>query len=127
MSTRTTTSNGTTTTTRGTATRKAAPRKTATSKTAATNTAQSTSTADKFSDAAHRAVDNVASHLADAERKLRSEATNKEEALRDAAGKASDKATELKAKTSNYINENPMAAAGIAFAAGILFSAWMRK
>lgn len=120
MSTRTST-NGSESRTRGTAT----------SKTPQNDTAQAgpqpATTAERFNDAAHRAVDNVTARLAEAERTLREQATDKEESIRDAADQASRKASELKQRTSRYINENPMAAAGIAFAAGILFSAWMRR
>lgn len=76
---------------------------------------------------AHKAVDSITEKAAEAERKIRDSATSNEEALRQAADKSAAKAKELKLKARNYVNENPLTAAGIAFVAGIVTSAWMRK
>lgn len=76
---------------------------------------------------AHKAVDSVTEKAAEAERKLRESAATNEEALREAADKSALKAKELKTRARRYVNENPMTAAGIAFVAGIVTAAWMRK
>lgn len=99
----------------------------------ATATATSAETTDtglktpRIAEAAHRAVDTVAAQVAEAERRLRDSATDNQDALKDVAGQATEKASEVKDRTREYINNHPLAAAGIAFAAGIVFSAWMRR
>lgn len=77
--------------------------------------------------AAHKAVDAVTEKAAKAEAKLREGAASNEEALREAADKAALKANELKSQASRYVTEKPFAAAGIAFLAGIVTAAWMRR
>lgn len=88
---------------------------------------QPSMTTSKIVDAAHRAVDSVAERVAGAEAALRDQAADKEQTLREAADTATAKANEMRNKTQTFITENPLTAAGIAFTAGILFSAWMRR
>ena len=128
MSTQTGTSNGSTTT------RAQNEKRTQTRTNQTTGTTTGTEqpekaavTTSKLADAAHRAVDSVAAQVAEAERRLRDSASENKEALGDVAGTYKDKAGDIKDRTREYIDNNPVAAAGIAFVAGIIFSAWMRK
>lgn len=81
----------------------------------------------KLAIAAHQAVDKAAEKAAEAERTLRDKTATNEEALREVADKTSLKAKQLKSDAQRYVDNNPLAAAGIAFVAGILVSAWMRR
>ena len=79
----------------------------------------------KASAALHKTVDTLAEKAAGTEEKLRSTATHSAESIA-----AQQKAIQDKwqaSKVRNYATENPLATAGIAFAAGVLLSSLLRR
>ncbi len=58
--------------------------------------------------------------------KLRSNGAQLEDELRDAGARFSDGAKKLAEATAAQVREHPMAAFGIAFAAGLIVSRWLR-
>ena len=71
---------------------------------------------------AHDAVDSVAESAAQAERKIREFGATAEEQVRDRAQAARAQADDTVERVRRYAEEKPLAAAGIAFAAGLLLS-----
>lgn len=76
---------------------------------------------------AHSAIDGAASKAVDIERKLRSQAASAQETLADKKDEASEQMQQTVAKVESFIKEKPLAAAGIAFAAGILANKLFRS
>lgn len=104
----------------------------------ATNTKTSTTTATKpevneapFTEkatlAAHDAVDALSSKAAVAESSVRKGATSSAETLSEKQLIAREKLGEYTSKTRTLAAENPLATAGIAFAAGMLVTALFRR
>ena len=86
-----------------------------------------TTTTDRFAAKAHEAVDNVAERAQRAEREVRGAATRTAEQARQLQEQATEKAEESIRRTTSYLESNPLAFAGIAFAAGVLFSTLLRR
>lgn len=87
---------------------------------------RATRTTDQVAEAAHEAVDRAADSVAKAEERIRSKAADTERQLRE-------KSTEARATTERaidqmrqYTQEKPLAAAAIAFAAGLVVSRLLR-
>ncbi|MFW8591612.1 DUF883 domain-containing protein [Glaciecola sp. 2405UD65-10] len=80
---------------------------------------------DKVRDTLHESVDTLAQKAASTEESLRSGAQNGTQSIQEAQAKAQAKWEESGVK--KYATENPIATAGIAFAAGMLFSAVLRR
>ncbi|MCH5372458.1 MAG: DUF883 domain-containing protein [Planctomycetes bacterium] len=81
----------------------------------------------RLAEAAHSAIDETAEKTASVEAKLRDNAAragDKIEATQAAAGKQARRSLD---QVETFVKENPVAAAGIAFAAGILTSALLRR
>jgi|TARA_R110000868_G_scaffold201174_5_gene448747 ElaB/YqjD/DUF883 family membrane-anchored ribosome-binding protein len=79
----------------------------------------------KASAALHKTVDTLAEKAAGTEEKLRTSASHSAESIA-----AQQKAIQDKwqsSKVRNYATENPLATAGIAFAAGVLLSSLLRR
>ncbi|PCC13648.1 DUF883 domain-containing protein [Pseudoalteromonas sp. JB197] len=104
----------------------------------ATNTKTSTTTAtkpeineapftEKATSAAHDAVDALSSKAAVAESSVRKGATSSAETLSEKQLIAREKLGEYTSKTRTLAAENPLATAGIAFAAGMLVTALFRR
>lgn len=66
--------------------------------------------------AAHEAIDQISARSAEAE-----------ERLREASGRASERTQEIAADVAEYVNKNPLAALGIAAAAGFVLGSLMRR
>lgn len=77
---------------------------------------------EKAADAAHSAVDRTAEGAAKAEERLREAATTGEQLLREKGAEARVSAERAMDHVRQYTRENPLAAAGIAFAAGLVLS-----
>ena len=77
---------------------------------------------DKATSAAHQAVDALSSRAATAEQGIRHGAASSAETLSE-----KEKLTEYSGKTRQLASENPLATAGIAFAAGMLVTALLRR
>lgn len=72
--------------------------------------------------AAHSAVDRVAGSAAKAEERIRGAAASGEERLREKHAEARVSTERAMDHVREYTRENPLAAAGIAFAAGLVLS-----
>ncbi|MBU2871845.1 DUF883 domain-containing protein [Colwellia sp. E2M01] len=81
--------------------------------------------ADNVTEKLHHSVDTLGEHAATAETKIRETAAHSTEAI-------ADKQIQFKqywdqSEVGKYAKENPLATAGIAFAAGMLLSSFLRK
>ncbi|WP_340677361.1 DUF883 domain-containing protein [Paraglaciecola sp.] len=79
----------------------------------------------KASAALHKTVDTLAEKAAGTEEKLRTTATHSAESI--AAQQKEIQEKWQSSKVRNYATENPLATAGIAFAAGVLLSSLLRR
>ena len=82
---------------------------------------------EKATSAAHDAVDALSTKAATAESSVRKGASSSAEALSEKQLIAREKLSECKAKTRAFASENPLATAGIAFAAGMLITSLFRR
>ncbi|TQV69685.1 DUF883 domain-containing protein [Exilibacterium tricleocarpae] len=76
---------------------------------------------------AHEAVDKAADRAAAAERSFRRTADVSAEKLGENQERLKTQFDESISKARQMARENPLATAGLAFAAGVLFSAWLRR
>jgi ElaB/YqjD/DUF883 family membrane-anchored ribosome-binding protein len=96
--------------------------------TTATSIKKSKSThpvSDKVQDTLHESVDNIAEKAASTEDKLREAAQSGSENLAAKQKEMQDKWQQSAVK--KYATENPVATAGIAFAAGVLLTSLLRR
>ena len=77
--------------------------------------------------AAHRVVDQVAEKAASAEESVREHAARTQGQVSSSTEEIKAKASDGLATAESYVRENPLAAAGIAFAAGVLASVLLRR
>lgn len=77
--------------------------------------------------AAHEALDSAAERLGPMEDKLRKESAKSKETLKVKSQEAKDELEDALGKVEEFARERPLAAAGIAFAAGVLASALLRR
>ena len=82
---------------------------------------------EKAASAAHDAVDALSTKAATAESSVRKGASSSAEALSEKQLIAREKLSECTAKTRAFASENPLATAGIAFAAGMLITSLFRR
>ncbi|GAA59147.1 hypothetical protein P20652_1006 [Pseudoalteromonas sp. BSi20652] len=82
---------------------------------------------EKATSAAHDAVDALSNKAATAESSVRKGASSSAEALSEKQLIAREKLSECSAKTRAFASENPLATAGIAFAAGMLITSLFRR
>ncbi|MDA8939728.1 DUF883 domain-containing protein [Pseudoalteromonas marina] len=82
---------------------------------------------EKATSAAHDAVDELSTKAATAESSVRKGASSSAEALSEKQLIAREKLSECTAKTRAFASENPLATAGIAFAAGMLITSLFRR
>ena len=82
---------------------------------------------EKATSAAHDAVDALSTKAATAESSVRKGASSSAEALSEKQLIAREKLSECTAKTRAFASENPLATAGIAFAAGMLITSLFRR
>jgi len=80
---------------------------------------------DKVKDTLHDSVDALAAKAASTEEALRETATNSAQNISDTQEKVKERWEQSPVK--KYATENPIATAGIAFAAGMLLSSLLRK
>jgi ElaB/YqjD/DUF883 family membrane-anchored ribosome-binding protein len=76
---------------------------------------------------AHETIDRVAETVNTAELGVRSAAARTAEAAKRAQDQAVEAARENLREVRSYIERNPLTAAGVAFAAGALLVAWLRR
>jgi ElaB/YqjD/DUF883 family membrane-anchored ribosome-binding protein len=84
-------------------------------------------TTDRFAAKAHDAVDTVAERAQRAEREVRKAAARTAEQAQQLHDDYAERAEQGLKRATSYIESNPLAFAGIAFVAGILFSTMMRR
>jgi ElaB/YqjD/DUF883 family membrane-anchored ribosome-binding protein len=84
-------------------------------------------TTERLAAMAHDTVDRVAESATYAEQEVRSAASRAAEQARNYGEQAKAAADENVQKARSFIEENPLMSAGIAFAAGIVFSALIRR
>ncbi len=82
---------------------------------------------DKARDFAHEAVDSASAKAEDVERKLRSEARRMAEKVEKGETRARHQIDDTLTSMEEFIRERPMAAAGMAFAAGMLAAMILRR
>ena len=88
---------------------------------------QDESTASKVADSAHKLIDDTAAKAEEVERKLRRKAAKAGEKYEGTKESANQQVEQSLAKVETFVREKPMTAAGIAFAAGIVASAILRR
>lgn len=98
---------------------------TTSTKTKALSTNSGTPIADKVTETLHQSVDTLSEHAATAEEKLRHTASASAETM-------GEKQQQVKqywdqSAVGKYTKENPVATAGIAFAAGMLLTTFLRR
>ncbi|MER2493470.1 DUF883 domain-containing protein [Catenovulum sediminis] len=88
-------------------------------------TESSTPIADKVSESLHHSADSISEQAAKTEEKVRATAAQSAETMHEKQAQAKDmwQSSALK----NYVDNNPVATAGIAFAAGALLSSILIK
>ena len=84
-------------------------------------------TTEQLANKAHEAVDRIAETAAPAEDKLREQAASADERAREAAGRGQEQADAALKTVTNYVRENPLLSMGLAFAAGAIYSSYMRR
>lgn len=89
--------------------------------------AEGASVASKAADAAHDAVDKVAGRATDMEKVIRSATEDSAEAIEEKVQDAKAGLDSISREIQQYVNEKPMASAGMAFGAGVLLSLLLRK
>lgn len=82
---------------------------------------------DRVSKAAHEAIDSIKEPVGDAERKIRDIGSRAEQQVREKKEAARSRTEALLADARDYAHREPLAAAGIAFAAGLLASRLLRS
>lgn len=86
-----------------------------------------TYTTDKVARAAHDTIDDTAEKARSFEASLRGGAKNANQALNEQQDAAIAKMREVTGKAEAFAREQPLTAAGIAFAAGIVAAALLRR
>lgn len=80
-------------------------------------------TTDRLSERAHESVDKVAKTAGKAEERIRDEARDAGARVREAGHKVKERSDETLRSISVFVQDNPLIALGVAFAAGTLVSA----
>ena len=88
---------------------------------------EQTSTTDHFAAKAHETVDSIAERAQGAEREVRKAAERTAKQARQLRDEYAETAEEGLRRAGSYLESNPLAVAGIAFVAGVLLSAMIRR
>jgi len=91
------------------------------------NTDTRSTTSDRLASMAHDTVDKVAETARSAEQQARVAASRAADKAREAEDRMRTAADEGLSTVRSYVEQNPLAAAGIAFAAGIVLSSLLRR
>lgn len=84
-------------------------------------------TTQRVAERAHQTIDRAAEVAAEAEESVRTSAQRATERLREGEERARESFDDSVNRLRTYVEQNPLAAAGIAFAAGLLVSALLRR
>ena len=90
-------------------------------------TQRTSATAPRVADKAHETIDRAAEYATDAEQAVRSKASRAAEKLREKEEAAAATMDQSMETVRGYIEKNPIASAGIAFAFGIIVSTLLRR
>lgn len=93
----------------------------------ATAKASTSPAAEKAARAAHDAVDKAAEAAENVEKKVRDKAEELRETAEERYEQARIQSGEFTDKVARYVDEKPLTALGIAFAAGLVISSILRK
>jgi len=88
------------------------------------NKAQAT---EKLATAAHKVVDDLAERAVPLEIRAKEQVGRASQTVSESAEQAKAKATDAASRAESTIREHPFAAAGVAFAAGLLTSMFLRR
>jgi ElaB/YqjD/DUF883 family membrane-anchored ribosome-binding protein len=86
-----------------------------------------TTTTDRVAAKAHETVDTIAERAQRAEREVRGAAARTAEQARHLQEDATETAEQTLRRANSYLESNPLAFVGIAFAAGLLLSTLLRR
>ena len=86
-----------------------------------------TTTPDRIAARAHETVDTIAERAQRAEREVRGAAERTVEHARELRDEYAESAEQSLRRTTSYLENNPLAFAGIAFVAGVLVSTMLRR
>jgi ElaB/YqjD/DUF883 family membrane-anchored ribosome-binding protein len=75
----------------------------------------------------HEAIDRITVHASKAERRLQSASADMDDLLEQSRAEAGAGAGRLTGRVSDYVQEHPVASLGIAFGAGLLVAALLRR
>ncbi|ALP53578.1 hypothetical protein Tel_10775 [Candidatus Tenderia electrophaga] len=84
-------------------------------------------TTDRISERAHESVDRVAEIAGKGEERIRHGAADAEARVRDAGQKAKKRSNEALQSISGLVRDKPLISLGLAFAAGTLLTALLRR
>ena len=84
-------------------------------------------TTDRLAEKAQFAVDQTAARAREVEQKLREQASKASEKIEESQEKAAQSIEQSIERVESYARSKPFAAAGIAFAAGVIATALLRK
>ncbi len=84
-------------------------------------------TTDRLSEHAHESVDRISKTAGKAEERIRHEAADVEARVRDAGQKAKERSDETLQFINVFVRDKPLISLGLAFAAGTLLSAILRR
>lgn len=93
----------------------------------AKNPVDSVTTTDRLASMAHETIDGIAPKANRTEDELRGAATRVTDGAKLLRDQALETAEENLRSARSYAESNPLAMAGIAFAAGVLLTAWFRR
>ncbi len=91
------------------------------------NESNSNSTTERLAGMAHETVDRAAGIAGNAEQDVREAAARTARRARQMQDQAAEAADEGARRVRSYVEDNPLLAAGIAFAAGVLLSSLLRR
>lgn len=86
-----------------------------------------TAMTDHFAAKAHETVDSLAERAQHAEREVRGAAERTADHVRELRDEYAESAEQSLKRASSYMESNPLAVAGVAFVAGVLFSTLLRR
>lgn len=84
-------------------------------------------TTDKVVKAAHEAVEKLATGADQLETRIRQSAAEAQSSVREGTGRAQRMSEDMITEVREYVHERPVASIMMAFAAGIIFSALLRR
>lgn len=82
---------------------------------------------ERAAQAAHAIIDRLASQAAEAETRIRRSADELERRAREGGRQAREQGEELRGAATEYVHEHPISALALAFGAGIVASALLRR